>query len=193
MKYRIILLLLVLAGVAQAKPAASPARVMSNWYATFQSTWGPGDKDIVDSDQVFLVGRDTERFARKLNLQAHVPTMLCMWHRESNYDPTLLSPKDCYGVSQLVLTEEPRWRKFWAKRKVYLGPIDDPTTQVAFGVAEYYRKLRRSRGNVYLAVRRYNGRGPAAKEYARRVFMTRKMVFKQPLPPELVPGSGKHP
>ena len=163
--------------VAPAPPAKpQPSDIMAAWYTA---------NGLADEDKEGLVvyaGQETERFAEMLGLTLHVPTMLAMWHRESGFSEIKGDDRKSFGITQTLYRDERRWRKFWKKRGLGFGSLDDPSTQIAFGVAEFSECLRMARGNEFDAVRRYNGSGAAARRHARKVFRTRQVVFKVPPP-----------
>lgn len=128
----------------------------------------------------------TQKWAARLCLTHEIDTILSMGHRESGFDPTaddiaITGPgKNSVGIYQTRKDYRPWLRAFWLKRGYRLGADDDVETQVAFGVAEFYVHLGRSGGNVWGAVRRYNGSGHRAQEHARKVFVSRRVIFKRP-------------
>lgn len=128
------------------------------------------------------VVRDTKRFARMLCLEGHLDTLLSMAHRESQFDMTLDSrpAEDSFGIYQVRRMYEASLRRFWQKRGVRLGDIEDAETQCAFGVAMFWIKLQKSGGNIWGGVRRYNGRGEQAHAYAKKVFISRRVIFGRP-------------
>lgn len=151
----------------------------------------------IDPELVRYAGQETFRFAHLIKLtDEHARIMLCMWHRESAYNQKASDAKvvgmrkRSQGIAQTRRSYFTRLRKFWKDRGVELGSFDDPSTQVAFGVAEFKEKLTQSKGDVYDAVRRYNGGGEGASalnkaracEYAYKVFVTRTVVYSDPLP-----------
>lgn len=145
-----------------------PSQVMADWY---EKHWHR------DDGLVLYAGQETERAASYLFIMRHVPTMLCMWHRESQFRAIAGDDGKSWGITQIVRRREAHWRRFWLNRGIELGSLDDPTTQIFFGVAEFQEHLDLARGNEWEAVRRYNGSGPSARRYARRVFLTRQRVF----------------
>jgi hypothetical protein len=176
------LLLLPIAAPAQS---ISPADVMARWYA---STSQDGENCLV-----FYAGRETEKLAARAGIGRHVPTMLSMWHRESGFRQISGDDGRSFGITQTLLVYEPIWRKWWADRGVQLGPVSDPRTQIAYGVAEFWHCLRDQKGDEFQAVRQYNGSSFRAYAYARRVFATRRRVFgmKPPITKLKVSKAGK--
>ena len=131
---------------------------------------------------------ETENFAKLINLYEHVPTMLAMWHRETGYRSVYGDDGKSFGITQTLRKKEKKWREYWRLRDVELPSIDDPMTQIAFGVAEFDYCLQLAQGDEFDAVRRYNGgnNGGAglrrARLYARKVFQSRKNIFGIDLP-----------
>lgn len=121
----------------------------------------------------------TYKYSVMLCIGSQLDTELAMWHVESRFHPSE-DDGTSFGISQINPHREKEWRRFWARRHVYLPKITDPETQIAFGVAEFQEKLRFTKGNVWTAVRRYNGGGPMARKYARTVFAARKKLFNKP-------------
>lgn len=163
-------------------PAASWSR---NYVATMMSFYNPQDIHP-NSNDLFEAVQGTEDAADLLCIGDQVDTMLCMWHRESHFDrdaddsPLVGQRRRSLGVTQTRADELRRWAKFWHDRDVHLPPFDSVRTQAYYGVAEFYTKLQLSHGGVFEAVRRYNGGGPKARAYARRVMTSRKAIFKRP-------------
>jgi hypothetical protein len=122
----------------------------------------------------------TEKYAKKLGLSSQVDTLLSMAHRESGFNPYAddgLGKRRSLGFYQTREQYREMLYKFWLDRKVRLGPWDSVDTQCAFGVAEFWIKLQASKGNVWEAVRRYNGGGVKAREYAAKVMISRRAIF----------------
>ena len=130
--------------------------------------------------------QDTDKWAKRLKLHHETDTLLCMAHRESALDPTtddvlIVGPKrHSVGIYQTRVDYMPWLRQLWLERGYKLGPDDDIDTMCAYGVMEFYFHLKHWDGNVWLGVRHYNGSGPKAREYARRVFVSRRVIFHRP-------------
>jgi hypothetical protein len=155
-----------------------PGGVMAEWYRSNHLDASAGDNEGF----IEYVGEETVRAAKMLGIDDQVPTMLCMWHRESNYHVKPGDDGKSFGVTQTLLNKEEHWRTFWKERGVELGTLYDPSTQVFFGVAEFSECLKQANGDEFDAVRRYNGSGWKARRYARRVFFSRKLIYGYPLP-----------
>lgn len=151
----------------------TPADVMAAYYKA--QGWDDRNPGFVR-----YCGGETQRFAAMLGLGAYVPTMLAQWHVESAFRSVHGDDGRSFGVTQIILGREAHWRAFWLKRGLNLGSVYDPSTQIAFGVAEFYECLGMAKGNTFQAVRRYNGSGWRARAYARRVLAVRKAVFGIP-------------
>lgn len=133
----------------------------------------------IDPDYLRYVVAETRVFSEKLGHEKHLKTILAMWYTESRYIQDA-DDGDSYGIAQTRKRYEKRLRKFWDDRGIELGSIQDPATQVAFGVAEFHEKwhyARRHKNRLWDTVRRYNGSGPAARAHANRVFRFRKAIF----------------
>lgn len=128
----------------------------------------------------------TSEAADLLCISDQTDTMLAMWHRESDFEPLAFNPclrtpnQDSLGICQTQRADMQRWRKFWLKRGIKLGPFKNVGTQVYFGVAEFYTKLQANHGDVLLAVERYNGKGKQARKYASKVMKFRAKFFNRP-------------
>lgn len=132
-------------------------------------------------DPVYLryVAEETERLAKIVGHGDKVETLLAMWHVESHFQQAA-DDGDSYGVAQTRKCYEKRLREWWSKRGVALGSIDDPTAQVAFGVAEFaehWHYARNDQNRLWQTVRRYNGSGRGARAHAKKVFAARKAIF----------------
>lgn len=125
---------------------------------------------------------DTKRYAKKLCLGGELDTLLSMAHRESHFDmfADTRPVEDSFGIYQTRIQYEGRLRRFWLNRGVTLGSIEDVETQCAFGVAEFWLHLQAAGGNIWGAVRRYNGSGAAAHRHAKKVFISRRVIFGRP-------------
>lgn len=127
------------------------------------------------------LARSTEKYARLLCLQGELDTLLALAHREAQCRKDRLGDDGkSFGAYQTLLDDMEEFRGFWKRRGIKLRPVMDLDTQCAFGVAEFYKKLLVSRGNVWGAVRRYNGSGPMAQRHARKVFVSRRVIFGRP-------------
>lgn len=160
-------------GPAYAKAVPPPSERMASWYQ--------GNGWEANEGFVLFCGQETERFAALLGIEAHVPTLLSMWHRESAYTVVAGDDGQSYGVTQTLRRWENHWREFWLGRGIELGSLDDPSTQIAFGVAEFSECLKYAKGDVDQAIGRYNGgkswHKKKAQRYVGRVLKTRKLVF----------------
>jgi hypothetical protein len=148
----------------------------------------PGDRMAAFYDAVPIrrseghiefVAEETARFAKELNIERYTEIMLCMWHRESAFQQHL-NDGDSYGVTQVRKRYWKRLYKFWLDRGHVLGDISDPSTQAAFGVAMFHEHLKLADGNPWEAVRRYNGSGPKAMRYLKRVRASYKRIYGRP-------------
>ncbi len=132
-----------------------------------------------DPDYLRYVVGETRRLAASVGHRDKLKTLLAMWYVESRYNQAA-DDGDSYGIAQTRKKYEKRLRRWWGDRGVELGSMDDPTAQVAFGVAEFsehWRYARHSKNRLWDTVRRYNGSGTAAKRHARRVFKARAAIF----------------
>ena len=146
-------------------------------YATVYRHEATRTNDVILSCSVAYV----EKFSRLLNLEGADDTLLAMYHIESRFDITALGDdKKCFGIGQTLITDEPKWRSFWKRRGIILGPDTNLETQVAFSVAEFQAKLQLAHGDLRESVRRYNGAGPRARNYAHLVMRARRIIFKHP-------------
>lgn len=151
--------------------AASPADKLVAFYARIE----PG----VDPGFLRYVAGETERLAKQVGQGDKTETLLAMWHVESHYEQTA-DDGDSYGIAQTRKRYENRLRIWWLNRGTELGSIDDPTTQVAFGVAEFvehWKYAEHDRNRLWETVRRYNGSGAGARHHAYKVFKARKAIF----------------
>lgn len=134
----------------------------------------------VDPDYLIFVTGETRRFAKMVGHEGDLKTLLAMWYVESRYRQDA-DDGDSYGIAQTRKRYEKRLKIWWHERGVELGSLDDPSTQVAFGVAEFtdhWYYARHCKGNrLWETVRRYNGSGKDAKRHARRVFIARAQMF----------------
>lgn len=133
--------------------------------------------------------------AERLGIETQTDTMLAMWHRESWYDPKaddrkLVGKKlRSLGIAQTRASYMKKLRKFWLKRGKKLGPFSEIRTQAYFGVAEFYLKLEATHGDVWEAVRSYNGGGNGgqglvkSRKYAHSVMTDRAVIFGRPYKP----------
>lgn len=158
--------------------AADPADKLVAYYHTHDPS--------VDEGLLRYVVAETQRLAKVVDHPDHVETMLAMWHVESRYDQKS-DDGQSYGIAQTRKDYEAGLRKWWLSRRVSLGSFDDPTAQVAFGVAEFskdwYYARKAGKGRLWEAVMRYNGSGRAARRHADRVFKARKAIFGISEPP----------
>lgn len=133
----------------------------------------------IDPMYLRYVAGETERLAKSVGHGDKLETLLAMWHTESHFQQAA-DDGDSYGVAQTRKRYEKRLRTWWLKRGVPLGSLDDPTTQVAFGVAEFaehWHYARNDKNRLWETVRRYNGSGPGARNHAKKVFRARKVIF----------------
>ncbi len=140
----------------------------------------------IQSEYLQEVVRNTEKWAARDHLTNQVDTFLSMGHRESTFNP-FADDRDLVGLKKhsvgLYQTRADYriWlRNYWLLRGYTLGPDDSLDTQCAFGIAEFRVHLNRAGGNVWGGVRRYNGAGQAAREYARKVMVSRRIIFRHP-------------
>ena len=113
-----------------------------------------------------------------------ISTYLSQLMQESSMDPSVKSFDGSAGIAQTLVEDNPQWGRFWLSRKVVLEPFDESVrTQVFYGASALYVKLRHSKGDLWGAVRRYNGAGKAAELYVRRVMKIRAVIFKRPYTP----------
>lgn len=131
-----------------------------------------------------LILKDTVCYAFKyskiLGIDSAVDTELAIFHIESRFDPTASGDHNkSFGVGQTCREHEHRWRDYWKKRGVTLGPFESLETQVAFSVAELAFCLSKSHGDLKGGVRRYNGAGPRARKYVVQVMRARRILFSE--------------
>lgn len=173
-----ILLVLGVFVISVASWAATPPQTAQEVYLEKMLRFY-AKQDIVENKEIVTKAvMYTYEAASLLSLTAQVDTLLSMWHRESTYNPAATDPGgDSVGICQTQPKDSVHWRKFWHRRGIKLGPFTDVRTQIFFGVAAFNQKLKDAHGNVKEAVRRYNGAGPMAQLYARRVLWSRKLIF----------------
>lgn len=141
----------------------------------------------VDPDYLRYVTSETRRLSSDVNHGDKLETLLAMFYVESNFRQGVLGDDGrSYGIAQTLLHYEDGLRAWWEDRGQRFGSIDDPTTQVAFGVAEFSRHwyyARRRENRLFETVRGYNGGANGgnglkmATRYAKKVFRTRKAIF----------------
>jgi hypothetical protein len=127
----------------------------------------------------------TVEAAQLLGLEDQTDTLLSMWVQESNFNSgahgDLAHHDDSIGVAQTRRFQLRHWRSFWLHRHIDLPSFSKSIrTQCFYGVAEYCEHLHAARGDVYDAVRRYNGSGQLARDYAAKVMQIRDLVFHRP-------------
>lgn len=126
-----------------------------------------------------------DKWAPRAWLGYEKDTFLSMIHRESEFDPTSVDyqprpASSSVGICQVSLELRPYVRRWWKARGYEIGPDGDAEAEVALGLGAFRIKLDVAKGNVWGGVRRYNGGGPKAQQYARNVFKTRASVFGRP-------------
>jgi hypothetical protein len=133
----------------------------------------------IDSDYLRFVTAESRRILARVHHEDKLETLLSMFYVESKYIQNA-DDGDSYGIAQTRKRYEHRLRIWWYERGLDLGSIDDPTAQIAFGVAEFVEHwyyARKSRNRLWETVRRYNGSGPKARLHAEKVFRARKAIF----------------
>lgn len=178
----VALLAVLLVAAVRAKPI-SPSPVsaeqrMFDFYRTKRIIMG-----VRHAQEVMECGKWTRYYAQKVGIEEHMETLLCLWHAESEFRDIPGIDGLSFGRAQTCYGYQARLRKWWLDRGEVLDPSDHAvSTQMAFGVAEFYQKLEFSHGDIFLAVARYNGCGQAAFNHAKRVFHMRKVHYgmKQP-------------
>lgn len=109
--------------------------------------------------------------------------LLAIFYVESRYDGKATGDKGrSYGISQFRLNRDEEFREYWQDLGINIdGSVDDPTTQIAFGIAEFAEAYHLSRKagvlRYYETTRRYNGSGIMAKRYATKVIRCRLRIF----------------
>ena len=123
--------------------------------------------------------------AEILELSAQVDTMLSMWLQESHFKVAAEGDDGhSLGIAQTRLRSLRKIRALWRARGYKLPAFrGNPRTQAFFGVMEFSRHLHWARGDVFEAVRRYNGSGLRAAHYASDVMATRARLFARPYVP----------
>jgi len=105
-------------------------------------------------------------------------TLLALWHVESEFRDIPGVDGLSFGRAQTCYGYQARLRKWWRARGETLDPSDHAiSTQMAFGVAEFYEKHKRAKGEIFQTVTRYNGCGSAAVNHAKKVFHSRRVIF----------------
>ena len=125
----------------------------------------------------------TKVWASRVCLQDETDTLLSIIHTESRFELVCddgLGKRRSLGFFQTREQYRPALRRWWLKDGWKLGPDDSVDTQCAYGVLEFAMQLRYAHGNVFGAVRRYNGGGAKAQDYARKVFRFRRLIFARP-------------
>lgn len=178
MKKLLLVALLSVAGLVNAKPEGSKQEQL---FLKFYSKYYPK----VQTEYLREIIRDVEKYDAKLGIPQVTDVFLCIGHREScDFNPYeddhLPNGRHSIGFFQTREQYIPDLRGFWEERGITLGPNDSVDSQCALGVAEFYLKLHDSNGNLWGAVRRYNGGGPKARQYATNVMISRKAIFHHP-------------
>jgi len=131
-----------------------------------------------DLTHIDYCAHETARLAMRLGIEKHAYLLMCNWHRESEFVQNLESKKeDSYGVTQVRRRYHKELYEFWKKKGIELGSENDPTTQIAFGVAVFKLKLDRCKGNAYEAIRAYNGDGPGARYHRKKVRASLRKIY----------------
>jgi hypothetical protein len=71
--------------------------VMLAWFYDYH-----GLEQGVNKGLPYYAAKDTEYFAKVINLYEHVPTMLAMWHRESGYKSITGDDGKSFGITQTM-------------------------------------------------------------------------------------------
>ncbi len=118
----------------------------------------------------------TTKWALRAGIPDQVPILLSMAHRETHMTPGLVCDHGrSVGVYQVNKADNSGYRAWWRSKGFTIDKGLD--TEVAYGVAAYWRKLQYARGDVFTAVRMYNGVGPDARKHAMKVLRSRKNIF----------------
>ncbi len=127
-------------------------------------------------------------YARLAGIEDHLPTLLCIAHRESAFDPRARAKReDSSGFMQTRRRDERKLRLWWKDSSIYGGRggllpgRETIQAQAAFGVAEYWEHLNTAGGWVDQALGRYNAGkrwdGRLGKRYRYRVLLSRSIIF----------------
>lgn len=145
-----------------------------------------------NGDVVEYAAQETMRFASLINEAAgrgktnseglltadDIVAMLAMWHVESEGTPGVPGfDGKSDGYCQVLKKAQPQARRSWKRLGVDVGPSKGISAQVAFGVMVYHQKLASVHGDTDKAIERYNGKGPRAKAYLKKVKRARKNIF----------------
>lgn len=137
------------------------------------------------AEDVLLCGRWTRYYARIAGQEKKMSTMMCMWHTESRFKDEPGADGKSFGRAQTLYETKAELRKWWLDNYgVTLDPDDSAiSTQMAYGVAEFTKK-QFNNADIWTTVRRYNGCGVGAVNYAKIVFELREEIYglKAPKP-----------
>jgi hypothetical protein len=160
-------------------PAGREETTMSKLYARkFGSLGKDHHKEVLEA------GRWTRYYAQKADVEPYMTTLLCQWHVESHYQNVPGEDGKSFGRTQTRYGYQAKLRTWWLAKGETLGMDSDISTQMAFGVAEFVEKKKYAKDNLWDTVRRYNGCGPRALNYARIVFKARQQIYGRSSPKE---------
>lgn len=160
-----------------------PAAVSENARMILEyRTQHPGCRWSRDPVWIESVAESTERSAWLLGVGLDTQVLLTQWMVESDFDPAARTGA-CFGIPQVNQHDLPYYydqlKKVMPSIPPLAGILKYPDCQIALGVMAFKCKLRDAHGNLWDAVRRYNGGGPAARRYQRDVKRLYRRIFKQ--------------
>ena len=131
-----------------------------------------------DLDWLYIVAKKVRFFGHMLGMsEEDIQIFLANINEESTWDPTVESSKQCQGLTQIypryIDSYKVPWKGVWNVGDD-LTKIDN---QIALGWGCYYLKRQMVKGDKWLAIERYNGVGPDARNHRRKVFMAYKKIF----------------
>jgi soluble lytic murein transglycosylase-like protein len=187
--FAIGLLLLACCGAEEPRPL-SPTRTstaeaeepLEIYYAykleKFYKRKTAGDPWANNPRWLAAVSRSVVKWTRAFELEARGDYVLAMMHRESWMNPEAPGAGREWGLMQIHPSGEPWIFPELARRGLPRINKRDPDHQIAAGVCELWLKIKWKRGNFRKAVKAYNGSGPKAEEYLRKVDETRREIFR---------------
>lgn len=135
-----------------------------------------GDVPCADDEWVLKFTAEQLKWLRYFRIEHTAEKFIANTVAESYYNPEAESEVGAYGATQVY--SEAWARRALEKRGVTVGPLTDYRAQAALGVTIYYLKLKKAKGDPWLAVKYYNGGGKVARQHKNKVWRYHRDIFK---------------
>lgn len=154
------------------------AKLISSWARRMWANNPPVPAHLVDKDHVLEVVRLVEESATAHGISWTVRVQLANLVVESKLDPDPPGDGSCVGIGQI----NPRYRQEWLKIAVAAG-FEIPHSrafledEIRLAGAAFAAHFDAANGDVWDAVRRYNGSGPRALRHKFQVYQTHRGIY----------------